>query len=796
MSLLLRGADLGAKVRRNTYLWQVLETIGIMTLLLNLGGCAGYGSPSSVQANDATKQPTSRAPKGNKGNADGSAASLQITTNSLPTGQESASYAVALTARGGTLPYTWSILSGSLPPGLALGAATGAIAGMPSASGQYSFTVQVTDPGSSPQSASHAFTISIAAAAAATSPLQITTSSLSGGQLGLNYSATLAAANGVPPYTWSNTGGQWPPGLALQASTGQISGNPTQAGAFGFLVQAKDSSGQTASSNFSVVIAPASAPTVGSVSPNSGSTAGGTSVTISGTNFQAGASVVFGGVAASSATVSSATRIQAVTPAHAAGPVDVVVRNPDGQSSIGSFVYNIASPTVASVSPNSGPATGGTSVFITGANFLAGALVFFGGAPATTVTVSSATQIQALTPASTAGAVDVTVENPDGQSRTLASGFTYTAPPPVGTPTITTVSPNSGAPGTQVTVNGTNFASGAAVTFGGTSAASTVFVSATQLTASVPAIGTGIVDVKVTNPGGSSVTLPSGFTITAPQSLLAGMTPSNFTVPAGWTLARTENFESGSLPSDEDMIGSISTNNSHTGSRSLEGAYGGDGQRFAWFLGTNTGVINSRHVYLSWYEFRESQGRFNDEYQLARFFKQDSNYNLIQEEIVDFYTSAPTNSGFNSTSARLVFVPQGSPPGVVNAFYGPFISGGWGVWNQWEVEFQANDPGLSNGILRVHLNGTLQFSLVNQNFNGTIDMTNQIVEIGDTYTKLTWYDPVGSTTCATAIGNGTDSGPRVTNFNNPCPCANQCPSSGLVPIFKRYIDDIIVLKRQ
>src|SRR5262249_41525045 len=139
MSLLVRGADLGAKVRRNTYLWQVLETIGIMTLLLNLAGCAGYGTPTSVQANDATKQPTSRA---RRGNADGSAASLQITTNSLPSGQESASYAVALTARGGTLPYTWSILSGSLPPGLALDAATGAIAGMPSASGQYSFTVQ------------------------------------------------------------------------------------------------------------------------------------------------------------------------------------------------------------------------------------------------------------------------------------------------------------------------------------------------------------------------------------------------------------------------------------------------------------------------------------------------------------------------------------------------------------------------------------------------------------------------------------------------------------------------------
>jgi len=263
------------------------------------------------------------------------------------------------------------------------------------------------------------------------SPLQITTTSLPGGALGVNYSATLAAANGVPPYTWSNTGGQLPPGLTLQALTGQISGNPTQAGAFGFLIQAKDSSGQATSSNFSVVIAPLAAPAVSSLSPNSGPAAGGTSVTISGTNFQAGASVLFGGVAALSATISSATRIQVVTPAHAAGTVDVVVQNPDLQTATlsGGFAYNSIAPALSSISPNTGPAAGGTSVSISGTNFLAGALVLFGTAPASGVTVNSATQIQAITAANTAGAVDVTVQNPDGQSGKLASGFTYTAPP-------------------------------------------------------------------------------------------------------------------------------------------------------------------------------------------------------------------------------------------------------------------------------------------------------------------------------------------------------------------------------
>lgn len=71
------------------------------------------------------------------------------------------------------------------------------------------------------------------------------------------------------------------------------------------------------------------APTVTAVAPTSGPAAGGTSVTISGTNFQAGATVTFGGAAATGVNVAGATSITATTPAHAAGAVDVVVRNPD-----------------------------------------------------------------------------------------------------------------------------------------------------------------------------------------------------------------------------------------------------------------------------------------------------------------------------------------------------------------------------------------------------------------------------------------------------------------------------------
>ncbi|MBI3652031.1 MAG: IPT/TIG domain-containing protein [Acidobacteria bacterium] len=179
---------------------------------------------------------------------------------------------------------------------------------------------------------------------------------------------------------------------------------------------------------------PAPAPTVSAVSPNSDVSTGGTSVTISGTNFGTGASVTFGGTAASNINVANSTTITATTPAHAAGVVNVVVTNPDNQSATltNGFTYTAPppapAPTLSSVTPNSGSTVGGTSVTLAGSNFVGGATVTFGGVAATGVTVNSATSITATTPAHAAGAVNVTVTNPDSQSATLTNGFTFTNP--------------------------------------------------------------------------------------------------------------------------------------------------------------------------------------------------------------------------------------------------------------------------------------------------------------------------------------------------------------------------------
>jgi len=105
--------------------------------------------------------------------------------------------------------------------------------------------------------------------------------------------------------------------------------------------------------------------------------------------------------------------------ANAAGKVIfdnfLVTRNPQVQS-----------PTLTSVSPSSGPDTGGTVLTLSGTQFAAGATVSIGGASATNVNVTSSTSISATTPAHVAGVVSVTVTNPDGGTATLSSGYTYT----------------------------------------------------------------------------------------------------------------------------------------------------------------------------------------------------------------------------------------------------------------------------------------------------------------------------------------------------------------------------------
>ena len=124
-------------------------------------------------------------------------------------------------------------------------------------------------------------------------------------------------------------------------------------------------------------------------------------------------------------------------------------------------------PVITSISPTSGPIAGGTTVTIDGSNLFGAAYVFFGNTQAVSFSIVSSTEIQATSPAESAGTVNVTVTTPGGTSATSsADQFTYQASTPP-KPTVTSITPTSGstAGGTSVTITGTNFTSGATVMF-------------------------------------------------------------------------------------------------------------------------------------------------------------------------------------------------------------------------------------------------------------------------------------------------------------------------------------------
>jgi hypothetical protein len=173
----------------------------------------------------------------------------------------------------------------------------------------------------------------------------------------------------------------------------------------------------------------AAVPTVTAVTPTSGPTAGGRTVTVTGTHLTGATAVHFGSAAGTTVTVLSDTSLTVRTPPHAAGTVHVTVSTPDGTSATSTadrYRY-LARPTVTSVSPHSGPRAGGTLVTVLGHAFVSGATVRFGTTAGTHVRVVSSTKLTVRSPSHAAGRVHVTVRTGGGTSATLsADRYTFT----------------------------------------------------------------------------------------------------------------------------------------------------------------------------------------------------------------------------------------------------------------------------------------------------------------------------------------------------------------------------------
>ena len=160
---------------------------------------------------------------------------LTITTPSLQNAIAGTAYSQTLTATGGGAPYAWSVSSGTLPSGLSLNTATGAISGTPTTSGIYDFKLQVKDSGTPQKTATKTFSINIYGLLA-TNPTTI-----SQGIVGTPFSQTFTASGGASPYVWSVSDGNLPPGLTFEAETRSITGIPTTSGSFNFTIWVQDS---------------------------------------------------------------------------------------------------------------------------------------------------------------------------------------------------------------------------------------------------------------------------------------------------------------------------------------------------------------------------------------------------------------------------------------------------------------------------------------------------------------------------------------------------------------------------
>jgi hypothetical protein len=285
-------------------------------------------------------------------------ASLRISTEPpLPAGYMGQPYAAPLAAAGGMPPYTWSIVAGALPPGLSIDAASGLIAGTPSAAGTYGFTVQVRD----------------SANATATKPLALAPPPPSG-NAGSGYSAPVTidpnanqggstGGGSTPSCTnYTVTAGALPPGLALDPATGLVSGTPLNGGAYTFTIGCTvtngPATGQTATKEFTITIYNL-LPEIASLSPALAVAGSGSfELTVNGANFVQSSVVRFHGADRPTTFVSSA-QLKAQIPAAdvaAAGSAPITVFNPPpngGASNAATFTIVLpnAPPTASAGGP-------------------------------------------------------------------------------------------------------------------------------------------------------------------------------------------------------------------------------------------------------------------------------------------------------------------------------------------------------------------------------------------------------------------------------------------------------------
>jgi hypothetical protein len=171
---------------------------------------------------------------------------LSVDAASIKPAMKDNAFSQKLTASGGSgAGQQWSVTGGSLPAGVTL-AQDGTLSGTPTAAGTFTATVQVTDSGGG--TASKQVTIVVADALAPALP------AVRVSEVGIPFAGTLTATGGTAPYKWAVTAGTLPEGLALDGTTGALTGTPTLKGNTRFTITVTDANGFAKAIEFPLVV--------------------------------------------------------------------------------------------------------------------------------------------------------------------------------------------------------------------------------------------------------------------------------------------------------------------------------------------------------------------------------------------------------------------------------------------------------------------------------------------------------------------------------------------------------------
>lgn len=432
-------------------------------------------------------------------------------------------YSATCTASGGIAPYSWAISAGALPAGIALSVApdttSATVSGTPTTTGAYSYAVRVTDSTPViPMTAQQPYSGTISPA-----PPPVISS--------LN-PASIAA--GGPAFTLTVNGTGFASGAVVRWNSSPLAGTtfvsatqltapvPANLIAFAGVAQVNVMSGGAASNNVNFSVNPV----ISSLNPNSATAGSPTfTLTVNGGGFVVGSVVQWNGSPLVTNVLSS-TQLQATALANqvaSPGSIPVtVIANTLTSNSVNFTVT--AAPTITSISPTSAIAGGSAfTLTVNGSGFQSGAAVHWNGNPLTTTFVNAG-RMTASVPANL-------IANPGTAQITVLSGavasnaVTFTINP---APVVSTLSPNTataGGPAFTLTVNGTGFSAGSTVRWN-TATLTTRFVSATQLTATVPAgliASAGTTPITVVTGGVTSNAI--NFTVVAPPQI-SNLSPS------------------------------------------------------------------------------------------------------------------------------------------------------------------------------------------------------------------------------------------------------------------------------